>query len=127
MVQGGVMLGTVISQFLVTWCPVVAKVFLGVAASESPEAHVHGFEHLVHHGLVGDTCSSGVVALNRRGGCGQPISMRLFLRGIMALAQMKRPESSASAAEDMMFLMIWAIVRTGPLREGTGVFSESMM
>ena len=53
--------------------------------------------------------------------------MRVLLRGIMALAQMKRLESSASAAEDMTFLMIWAIVRTGLLREGTGVFSESMM
>ena len=47
--------------------------------------------------------------------------MRVFLRGIMALAHMKRPESSDSAAEDMAFLMIWAIVRTGPLREGKGV------
>ena len=45
----------------------------------------------------------------------------------MALEQMKRPDRLASAAEDMMFLMIWAIVRTGPFREGTGVFSESMM
>ena len=53
--------------------------------------------------------------------------MRVFLRGIMALAQMKRPDSLASAAEDMTFLIIWAIVRTVPLREGTGVFSESMM
>ena len=41
----------------------------------------------------------------------------------MALAQMKRPESSASAANDMTFFIIWAIVRTGPLMEGTGVFS----
>ena len=53
--------------------------------------------------------------------------MRVFLRGIMALAQMKWPESLASEAEDMTFLMIWAIVRTGSFREGTGVFSESMM
>ena len=53
--------------------------------------------------------------------------MRVFLRGIMALAQMKRPESSASAAEDVMFLIIWDIVRKGPLREGTGVFLENMM
>ena len=45
----------------------------------------------------------------------------------MDLAQMKRPESLASAEEDMMFLIIWAIVRTGPLREVIGVFSESMM
>ena len=62
------MLGTVISKVLVSWCPVVAEVFLGVAASEPPETHVHGFEHLVHHGLVGHACGSGVVALNRRRG-----------------------------------------------------------
>ena len=53
--------------------------------------------------------------------------MRVFLRGIMALAQIMRPDSLDSSAEDMTFLMIWVIVRTGPLREGTGVFSESMM
>ena len=53
--------------------------------------------------------------------------MKLFPRGIMALAQMKRPESLDSAAEDMTFLNIWAIVRMGSLREGTGVFLESMM
>ena len=62
------MLGTVVSQVLVAWCPVVAEVLLGVAASEPPEAHVHGFEHLVHHGLVGDAWCSGAVAMNRRGG-----------------------------------------------------------
>ena len=62
------MLGTVVSQVLVSWFPVVEEVFLGVAASEPPEAHVHGFEHLVHHGLVGDACGSGVVSLNVRGG-----------------------------------------------------------
>ena len=100
---------------------------MGVAASEPPETHVHGFEHLVHHGLVGHACGSGVVAFNGRRVCGKPISMRMFLRVIMALAQMKRPEISASASEDMTFLMIWGIVRTVPLREGTGVFSENMM
>ena len=41
---------------------------LGVAALEPPEAHVYGFEHLVHHGLVSDASGGGVVALNRRGG-----------------------------------------------------------
>ena len=51
MVQGGMMLGTVINQVLVAWCPVVAEVFLGVVVAEPPEMHVHGFEHLVHHGL----------------------------------------------------------------------------
>ena len=49
--------------------------------------------------------------------------MRVFLRGVMAMAHMKRPESLSSAAEDMTFLIIWVIVRTGSLREGTGLFS----
>ena len=53
--------------------------------------------------------------------------MRVFLWGIVALAQMNRPESSASAAEDMTFLIIWDIVMIGLLREGTGMFLESMM
>ena len=68
MVQGGVMLCTVVGQVLVSWCPVVAEMFFGVAASEPPEAHVHGFEHLVHYGLVGDASGGEVVALNGRGG-----------------------------------------------------------
>ena len=62
------MLGTVISQVLVAWFPVVAEVFLGVAAAEPPETYVHGFEHFVHHGIVGHACGSGVVALNGRRG-----------------------------------------------------------
>ena len=62
------MLVTAVSQVLVAWCPVVAEVLLGVTASEPPYTHVHGVEHLFHHGLVGDACGSGVVALNGRGG-----------------------------------------------------------
>ena len=62
------MLCTVVGQVLVSWCPLVSKLFLGVAASDPPETHVHGFEHLVHHGLVGDASGGGVVALNGKGG-----------------------------------------------------------
>ena len=60
-------------------------------------------------------------------GCGHPISVRDWHSGTISLAQMKRPASSASAAEDMMFLMICATVRTGPLYVGAGTFSESIM
>ena len=45
MVHGGMMIGTVVCQVLVSWCPVVAEVFLGVAAADPPEAHVLGLEH----------------------------------------------------------------------------------
>ena len=64
MVQVGVMLCTVVGQVLVSWFPVVAEVFLGVAASDPPEAYIHGLEHFVHHGLVGDSSDGGVVALS---------------------------------------------------------------
>ena len=40
---------------------------------------------------------------------------------------MKIPDSSTSAAEDMTDLIIWAIVKTGPLIFGTGTSSDSMM
>ena len=68
MVQGGMMLGALVRQVLVSWCPVVEEVFLGVAESEPPEAHVHGIENFVHHGFFEDACGSGVVALNKEGG-----------------------------------------------------------
>ena len=60
-------------------------------------------------------------------GCGHPISVRDWRSGTMALAQTKRPASSASAAEDMTFLMIYETMRTGPLYVGAGTFSESIM
>ena len=67
-VQGWVMLGTVVSHVLVSSCPVVAEVFFRVAASDPQAAHVHGLKHFVHYGLVGVACGSRVVALNGRGG-----------------------------------------------------------
>ena len=60
-------------------------------------------------------------------GCGHPISVKDWCSGTMALAQMKRPASSASDAEDMMFLMICAKVRTGPLYVGARTFSDSII
>ena len=62
------MLCAVVGKVLVSWCPVVAKVVWGLGAAEPPEAHVHGFDHLVHHGFVGDTNAGGVFALDGRGG-----------------------------------------------------------
>ena len=41
---------------------------MGVEAAEPPEAHVHGFEHIVHHGFFGDSNGGVVVALDGRGG-----------------------------------------------------------
>ena len=60
-------------------------------------------------------------------GCGHPIYVRDWRSGTVALAQMKRPASSDSTAEDMTFLMICATVRTGPFYVGAGTFSEIIM
>ena len=60
-------------------------------------------------------------------GCGHPISVRDWRSGTIALAQIKRPASSASAAEDMTFLMICGMVRTGPLYVGAGTSYERIM
>ena len=58
---------------------------------------------------------------------GHPILARAWRSGIISLAILKRPASSASAADDMTVLMIWAIVRTGPLWAGTSTSSESII
>ena len=50
MVQVFLMLCTVVGQVLVSWCPLVADVFLRVAASEPLEVNVHIFEIFFHHG-----------------------------------------------------------------------------
>ena len=60
-------------------------------------------------------------------GCGHPILMSAWRSGNISLAMVKRPASSASYADDMMFLMICAILRTGTLWRGIGAPSESMM
>ena len=53
--------------------------FGAVTRGLSP-THVHGFEHFVHHGLVGHACESGVVALNgRRGVVASPSRGECFL------------------------------------------------
>ena len=44
-------------------------------------------------------------------GWGHPISVRAWRSGIISLAIVKRLASSASAADDMMFMMIWAMVK----------------
>ena len=53
--------------------------------------------------------------------------MRVRRRGTISLAQMKMPASYALASEEMTNLIIFAIVRIGPLILGAGTFSDIMM
>ena len=57
-------------------------------------------------------------------GYGQPISTSVFYSGIIFLAVLYSGDISASADEAITYLMICAIVNTGPLSFGFGSFSE---
>ena len=48
--------------------PVVAELVLGIAAAEALGAHVHGLEHFIYHGIVGDADGGRVVALDGQSG-----------------------------------------------------------
>ena len=60
-------------------------------------------------------------------GFGLPILMRACRSGTIYLEMVKRPASSASEADDMLFLIIFSMVRTGPLWRGVGAYSDIMM
>ena len=60
-------------------------------------------------------------------GCGHPILMSAWPSGTISLAMAKRPASSALEADEMTFLIICAIVRTGLLWRGIRTSSESMI
>ena len=57
-------------------------------------------------------------------GCGQPISMGVLHSGIIFLAMLYSADVSASAADVITVLMIYAIVNTGSLSFCLGSFSE---
>ena len=41
---------------------------MGIAAAEPPEAHVHGLEHFIDHGVAGDANVGRFVTLDGRSG-----------------------------------------------------------
>ena len=59
--------------------------------------------------------------------CGHPISMSACRSGTISLVMVERTSSSASEVDDMTFLIICAIVRTGTLWRGIRTSSERMM
>ena len=59
--------------------------------------------------------------------CSHPIFVIAWSSGTISLEMVKRPASSDSEADNMTFLVICAIVSTGPLWRGIGDSSESIM
>ena len=64
MVDVWVGLGGVVGEVGGARSPVEAKLALGFAAAEPPEAHVHGFHLFSDDSFVGDTECGGVVSLD---------------------------------------------------------------
>ena len=81
MVQGVMVLGTVVGYVLVSWGPVVAELVLGIAAAEPPEAHVHGLENSIDHGVVGDANGCRVIALDGQAGLRPYYFCEIVLKG----------------------------------------------
>ena len=61
------------------------------------------------------------------GGCFQPISIHVWRKGTISVADMYIAPSSASAADDIKKNMIWEIVKIDPFHLGVGLFSDKNM
>ena len=67
-VDGWVVFGVIVGQVATAFVPVEAELFLGFAASEPPQAEIHGLGFPWNDGEVGNANCSGVVCLDRSAG-----------------------------------------------------------
>ena len=125
--RGGIIFGNVFAEVGSTWCPKVVGLTLIIQETEAMELYVHWFGFARNDGFVGHSESCGVLYWIGILGYGQTILMRFWWRGTIYLAHMKRHACSATAAEDMTNLMVYVIVRTGPLMLVMGTFSDNIM
>ena len=89
------------------------------------EAVIHCLDLERHDGVVDDTRRCRVICLNGGLLLGPPLFLQSIADGDQCLgAVINRAPSSASEAEVMTNLMIWAIARTAPFHFGIGASSE---
>jgi hypothetical protein len=88
MVNVRVGFGGIVAMVGGTWGPVVAELALRFAASEPPEAHVHGFHLLCDDSLLATPKAVVLSVCIGDLGCGQPISVRELRSGTISLAHM---------------------------------------
>jgi len=111
MMSWQVMFCKIISQVVSARGPEDIEVALLSSVANPVEPHVDRSGSLLFAGSIGDpVCGGSGVA-----GCGWPISSRVVLSTVPSFALRKRVSSSASAAEDMMWQIILAMLRIGPL------------
>ena len=82
------------------------------------------FSRLLEMLLVTKPCVVVLAVCIGVGGCVCPNSSSDWCAGISSLQLMKSDPSSASAADDMTALMIFAIVNTAPLLVGNAVLFD---
>ena len=62
--NGGEVLGVVVSPIVLSWSPENAKLSLSLPATQPVKTQVHGLESLGNNGVVDDAIGSGVVGLD---------------------------------------------------------------
>ena len=120
------MLHAVITLILRPCFPIVSKFFLRFSVSEPPQFHVRRFGRFVYYFLLVNPTAVELYVWMGVLDCGHHISINVLRNGIIFLAVMYNAAISASAADAITVLMIWAIVKTGPLSFGFGSFSENI-
>jgi hypothetical protein len=108
MVSWTVMFGEVVGEVDSTGCPEHVKLALVNAIAEPVEAHVDCLRWVLFDCGIHDSIG-GV------GGCAWPNSISVFCMGMLCLAFKKSAAISASAAEDITFLMMLAMTEMDPL------------
>ena len=101
--------------------PVYAGCLLAFLIMYPVESHVYGFSLFALYLTIYDGVCHCVVSLYWRGGCLCPNSSSMILMYTALRAIMYSPESSASVADDITFLMMCAMFSTAPLFGGMAV------
>ena len=106
---------------IVAWAraPEVAELLLGGAALQPVKFHVHRFEAFTGNVVYYDAKGLGVVGLHRHWGLLMSHFFERVVRWDCFPTVDKSAPSSTSAADDMTFLMICAMVRTARLLGGS--------
>jgi hypothetical protein len=111
-----VMLAKVIAQICFSWCPIDAELALFGAVFYPIEMHVHCSGALLFDCVIDNAAGCGIINLYW---CGVLFVAKFFFNVVQitapALQLRNRLATSASAADDMMFLIIAAMVCSAPL------------
>ena len=117
----------IIGKVVGTRSPKTLELILSFMAVEPVVLHVDGFGFVLDDGVISKSNCGGIITLNGIF-CLRPThidkGMTKLDRGFSADEEAR---NFVFGAEEIIVLIIWGALRTGPFLVGTGVSSESMM